>query len=93
MADAKLQAELEQSKAEIVRLRERMSMGLPTVHKDLSLISLIAKCSGSESAVPLEEFLASVDSAARIGNWDQTDCLEIAALKLVDPVKSFHNTC
>ena len=39
MADAKLQVELEQSKAKIVRLRERMSMGLPTVHKDLSLIS------------------------------------------------------
>jgi len=93
MADAKLQAELEQSKAEIVRLRERTSMGLPTVHKDLSLISLIPKWSGSESAVPLEEFLASVDSVARIGNWDQRDCLEIAALKLADPAKSFHNTC
>jgi len=87
MADAKLQAKLEQSKAEIVRLRERMSMGLLTVHKDLSFISLIPKWSGSESAVPLEEFLASVDSAARIGNWDQMDCLEIAALKLVDPAK------
>jgi hypothetical protein len=43
MADAKLQAELEQSKAEIVRLREHMSMGLPTVHKGLFLISLILK--------------------------------------------------
>jgi hypothetical protein len=75
MADAKLQAELKKSKAEIVRLRERMSMGLPTVHKDLSLISLVPKWSGSESAVPLEEFLASVHSAARIGNWDQRDCL------------------
>jgi hypothetical protein len=42
---------------------------------------------------PLKEFLASVDSAARIGNWDQTDCHEIAALKLVDPAKSFHNKC
>jgi len=66
MAGAKLQAELEQSRAEIVRLRERMSTGLPTVHKDLSLISLIPKWSGSESAVPLEEFLTCVDSAARI---------------------------
>jgi hypothetical protein len=90
MADAKLQAELEQSKAQIFRLRERMSVGLPTIHKDLSLIFLIPKWSGSESAVPLEEFLASVDSAAMIGNWDQTDCLGIAALKLVDPAKSFH---
>jgi len=93
MEVAKLQAELEQSKAEIVRLRERMSMCLPTVHKDLSLISLIPKWPGSESAVPLQEFLASVDSAARIGNWDQRDCLEIAALKLADTGKSFHNTC
>jgi len=93
MADAKLQAELEQSKAELARLREHMSMGLPTAHKDLSLISLIPKWLGSESAVPLEEFLASVDSEARIGNWDQMDCLEIAALKLVDPAKSFHSTC
>ena len=46
MADAKLHTELEQSKAEIVRLRERMPMDLPTVHKDLSLISLIPKWSG-----------------------------------------------
>ena len=93
MAGAKLQAELEQSKAEIIRLRERISMGLPTVHKDLSLISLVPKWPGSESAVPLEEFLASVDSAARIGNWNQRKCLENAALKLADAAKSFHNTC
>jgi hypothetical protein len=89
MADAKLQAELEQYNSEIARIRECMSIGLPTVHKDLSLISLIPKWSGSESAVPLEQFLASVDSAARIENWDQTDCLEIAALKLVDPRNHF----
>jgi len=92
MANARLHAELEKSKAETVRLRERMSMGLPTVHKDLSLISLIPKWSGSESTFPLEEFLASVDSAARIGNCDQRDCLEIAVLKLTDSAKSFHNT-
>jgi hypothetical protein len=52
MADAKLHAELEQSKAEIARLRERMSMGLPMVHNDLSLIFCIPKWSESESAVP-----------------------------------------
>jgi len=47
MAHAQLQQELEESKAEIQRLRERMSLGTPTVHKDLSLISLIPKWSGS----------------------------------------------
>jgi hypothetical protein len=47
MAHAQLEQELEESKAEIQRLRERMSLGTATVHKDLSLISLIPKWSGS----------------------------------------------
>ena len=70
-----------------------MSKGLPSVQKDLSLFSLLPKWSGLEPAVPLEEFLASVDSAARIGSWDKSDCLEIAALKLLASVKSYYNTC
>jgi len=36
MTDARLQIELAESKAEIERLRERMSLGAPTVHEDLS---------------------------------------------------------
>ena len=47
MQDASLQAQLLDSKAEITRLRERLSTGTPTVHKDLSLISLVPKWSGS----------------------------------------------
>ena len=34
MADARLRAELEESKAEIQRQSERLSGGPPTVHKD-----------------------------------------------------------
>ena len=64
-----LQQELAESKAEIQRLTERMSLGTPTVHKDMSLISLIPKWSGSETAVPLEEFFSSLEGAARIGKW------------------------
>jgi len=48
-------------------LRETISHGKPTLHKDLSLVTLIPKWSGSDSAVTLEEFLSSVDSAALIG--------------------------
>jgi len=66
-----------------------MATGLPAVKKDLSFISLIPKWSGSESAVLLEEFLASVNCADRIGNSDQTNCLEIAALKLIDSRNHF----
>jgi len=61
MQDAGLQAQILVSKAEITRLRERLTIGTPTVHKDLSLISLVPKWSGSESAVPLEEFFENIE--------------------------------
>jgi len=57
MAEARLRAELEESKAENQRLKERLSGGPPTVHKDLSLVSLVPKWSGLDSAVPIEFFL------------------------------------
>ena len=51
-----LQAELLEAKAEVHRLRKRMSLGVPTAHKDLSLVALMPKWSGQESSVSLEEF-------------------------------------
>jgi len=48
----RLQAELAEAKAEVQRLRERVSVGTPTVHKDRSLISLIPKWSGTETGIP-----------------------------------------
>jgi len=56
MSEARLKQELAESKAELGRLREEMSSGMHTVHKDLSLICLIPKCSGAENTTPLEEF-------------------------------------
>jgi hypothetical protein len=70
-----------------------MSMGKPTVHKDLSLISLVPKWSGLESAVPLEEFFASIEGSAQIGRWERADKLQIAVLKLTDSAKMFYNGC
>ena len=93
MQDASLQAQLLESKAEITRLRERLSIGTPTVHKDLSLISLVPKWSGSESAVSLEEFFDNIDSAANIGRWHSSDGMQIAALKLTNSARTFYNTC
>jgi hypothetical protein len=92
MQEPSLQAQLQESNAEISRLRERLSIGTPTVHKDLSLISLVPKWSRSESAVSLDEFLESIESAARIGRWNSTDCVQIAALKLTDSARTFYNT-
>jgi hypothetical protein len=42
----RLKAELIEAKSEIQRLKERMSLGVPTVHKDLSLVALVPKWSG-----------------------------------------------
>ena len=70
-----------------------MSMGTPTVHKDLSLISLVPKWPGLESAVPLEEFFASIEGSAQIGRWEQADKLLIHVLKLTDYAKMFYNVC
>jgi hypothetical protein len=74
-------------------LRERLSLGAPIVHKDLSLVSLIPKWPGSESATTLEDFIASVEAAARIGRWQDRDCFEIALLKLTDAAKVFYQGC
>ena len=70
-----------------------MSLGIPTVHKDLSLVSLGPKWSGTETAVPLDEFFASIDGAAQIGRWEQSDCVRIAVLIVTDAARAFYNGC
>ena len=82
-----MQAEILETKAEVQRLREcisSMSVGAPIVHKDLSLVTLVPKWSGSDSSVTLEEFLFSNESAAQIGHWSDPDKREISVLKLTD---------
>jgi len=89
MNDASLRAEIAETKAELQRLRERMSIGTPTVYKELSLIALTPKWTGSESTVTLEEFY-NTETLARIGRRADKDQLEIAVLKLVDWTKVFY---
>jgi len=45
------------------------------------------------NATPLEEFLESINRAALLGKWQDTDCINIAVLRLADPVKAFYNAC
>ena len=93
MSEARLREELAESTAEIARLRERMSTEMPTVHKDLSFIYLVPRWSSAENVTSLEEYLSSIDGAARIGQWEDADCLKIAVLRLVDPAQAFYNSC
>jgi hypothetical protein len=93
MSEARLLAELNETKIELQCLRERMLAGTPTVHKDLSLISLVQMWSGSESTATLEEFFSSIQTAAWIGRWEEKDQLEVAKLKLADSAKVFYQGC
>jgi len=93
MVDAKFQAELSETRNEVQRLKERMSLGAPTVHKDLSLISLVPKWSGQDSTVTLEEFFESIEASARIGRWEQIDQIQIAALRLTGSARVFYQSC
>jgi hypothetical protein len=47
MAVARLQNELAETKAELQRLRQSMHSREPIAHKDLSLVSLVPKWSGT----------------------------------------------
>jgi hypothetical protein len=91
MAHAQLQRELDESKSEIQRRRK--SLGAPTVHKDLTLVSLIPKWSGVESSNSLEEFTSTLEASARICRWDAKDTLEMAALKLEGSARVFYQGC
>ena len=51
MTEVRSREELAESKAEVQRLRERLSIGMPTVRKDLSLVSLIPKWSGADTGI------------------------------------------
>jgi hypothetical protein len=93
MAEVRLRAELVESKDEIQRPKERLSGGLPTIHKDLSLISLVPKWSGLDPAIPIEEFFASIAGAAQIGKWEEPDQVRIAVLKLTNAARLFYNGC
>jgi len=83
---------VENLQAEIRNLRAQVSSGRPTAPKDLSLISLISKWSGTEESVSVEEFLDSVESSAKIGNWSDFDKVQITALKLTEVAKVFYSS-
>jgi hypothetical protein len=93
MQDSNLQVQLSEAKAQTARLRERLSVGVPRVHKDLSLVSLVPRWSGADSATFLEEFIEGVGCAAQPGRWTSADYVRVAVLKLSVSARSFYNTC
>ena len=90
---ARLKLELSEAQLGILRLRERLSTTPHTAHKDLSLVSLVPKWSGAESAISLEEFFFSIEGSAKIGHSAEADCLQITVLKLTESARTFYFAC
>jgi len=68
MADARFQAELLEAKKEIQLLKGNLYPATTlTVHKDLSLISVMPKWSGSDATVTLDALWESIEASGRIG--------------------------
>jgi hypothetical protein len=59
----------------------------------MSMISLIPKWSGTAKSTPVQEFLDTVEGAARVGNWSDADMVQVATLKLADRAKMFYSGC
>jgi len=82
MSKARLQAELAERKAEVQWLRDRMPLGTLTVHKDLSLITIVPRWTGSETEINLQEFFSGIERPVRIGRWEGNDNDQIATVKM-----------
>jgi len=80
---ARLQAEIQNLQAQ---LQTR-----PTVTKDLSIVTMVPKCSGTDKAVPLHGFFEILESTARVGNLSQDDLIRIAVITLTDAAREFYN--
>jgi hypothetical protein len=87
-----LQKLVESLQAEVRNLRAQVSSSRPTTAKDLSLVSLIPKWSGTEKSVSVEEFFESVESSAKIGCWSDADKIQISVLKISEVAKAFYSS-
>lgn len=59
----------------------------------MSLISLILKWSGPVKSMHVQEFLDTVEGAARVENWSDADLVQVTIFKLLDIVKTFYSGC
>jgi len=87
-----LQKLVENLQVEINNLRSKVTSSRPTAPKDLSLISLIPRWSGTEKSVSVKEFFELVELSVRIGCWGEFDRIQITILKLSDVARIFYSS-
>jgi hypothetical protein len=87
-----LQKLVEILQAEVRNLRAQVSSSRPTTAKELSLVSLLPKWSGTEKSVSVEDFFESVESSSRIDCWSDSDKIQISILKISEFVEAFYSS-
>jgi hypothetical protein len=60
MAKEQLKAQIASLQAELANLRVQMRSGHPTAPKDLSLMALIPKWTGTAESIPVSEFFGAI---------------------------------
>jgi hypothetical protein len=76
-----------QSMADIQARFQELQARLDTTTKDLTLLTLVPKWSGTEKSGSLQEFLSAVENMAEMGNWSDRDKVRIATMKLEDAAR------
>jgi hypothetical protein len=71
---SRLQAQLQNLQAQL--------QSRPPVTKELFLVGVVLKWSGTDKAVPLHEFIEILESTTRVGNWTQENQIWMAAMRL-----------
>jgi hypothetical protein len=61
------------------------------VAKDLSLISLVPRWTGTNKQCPLHEILGSLEDEASLGILSDTDKVKVTSLKLSDAARLYFN--
>ena len=59
--------------------------------KDLSLVSLVPKWSGSDTALPIQDFFEIIEGSGKIGNWTDADQIHVCALRLTATARAFYS--
>ena len=57
----------------------------------LSLVGLVPKWGGGDSAPQINEFFETIEGSAAIGNWTETDQKQVCALKLTYAARAFYS--
>jgi hypothetical protein len=58
----------------------------------MSLVTLVPKWSGTETAIPITRFFDVIEGAATMGNWTDADRVGVWALKLTDTAGEFYDS-